>query len=77
MQASNRAWQHVRVVGTSHCGKAGMVYQLPVEIPSLTESGKCYFAAFVTGGLSVADPDPGSGAFLTPGSGMNNPDHIF
>jgi hypothetical protein len=22
---------------------------------------------------SVADPDPGSGAFLTPGSGMNNP----
>jgi hypothetical protein len=24
---------------------------------------------------SVADP--GSGAFLTPGSGMNNPDHIF
>jgi hypothetical protein len=37
---------------------------------------------------SVADPDPGSGAFLTPGSrirdgkksgsgfGMNNPDHI-
>jgi hypothetical protein len=39
------------------------------------------------GGLkcSVADPDPDSGAFLTPGSGMgkksgsgmNNPDHIF
>ncbi len=44
--------------------------------------------------VSVADPDPGSGAFLTPGSGirdpgwvesqhpdpgsgMNNPDHIF
>jgi hypothetical protein len=39
--------------------------------------------------ISVADPDPGSGAFLTrgsgmgrsqhpdPGSGMNNPDHIF
>jgi hypothetical protein len=41
---------------------------------------------------SVADPDPGSGAFLTPwirdpgwvkskdldpGTGMNNPDHIF
>jgi hypothetical protein len=36
--------------------------------------------------LSVADPDPGSGAFLTPGSemgkksrsgsGMKNPDHI-
>jgi hypothetical protein len=38
---------------------------------------------------SVADPDPGFGAFLTPGSGirderkstsgsgMNNPDHIF
>ena len=36
---------------------------------------------------SVADPDPGSGAFLTPGSGMgrksasgsgmNNPDYIF
>ncbi len=38
--------------------------------------------------FSVADPDPGSGAFLTPGSGirdglksgsgsgMNNPDHI-
>ncbi len=38
---------------------------------------------------SVADPDPGLGAFLTPGSGMgesqhpdpgsgmNNPDHIF
>jgi hypothetical protein len=36
--------------------------------------------------ISVADPDPGSGAFLTPGSGMgkksgsgsgmNNPDHI-
>jgi hypothetical protein len=32
---------------------------------------------------SVADPDPGSGSFLTPGSGksvsetgMNNPDHI-
>ena len=33
---------------------------------------------------SVADPDPGSGAFLTPGSGMgkksgsgtDNPDHI-
>jgi hypothetical protein len=33
---------------------------------------------------SVADPDPGSGAFLTPGSGMGkksesgmkNPDHI-
>ncbi len=25
---------------------------------------------------SVADPDPGSGAFLTPESGMNNPDHI-
>jgi hypothetical protein len=33
---------------------------------------------------SVADPDPGSGAFLAPGSGiskksgsgMNNPDHI-
>ncbi len=25
---------------------------------------------------SVADPDPGSGAFLTHGSGMNNPDHI-
>ncbi len=24
---------------------------------------------------SVADPDPGSGAFLTPGSGMINPDH--
>jgi hypothetical protein len=40
------------------------------------------------GKISVADPDPGSGAFLTPGSGtrmvkksgsgsgMNNPDHI-
>ncbi len=37
--------------------------------------------------VSVANPDPGSGAFLTPGSGMgrksasrsgmNNPDHIF
>jgi hypothetical protein len=37
--------------------------------------------------VSIADPDPGSGAFLTPGSGMgrksasgsgmNNPDHIF
>jgi hypothetical protein len=41
--------------------------------------------------ISVVDPDPGSGAFLTsgldqgwvesqhpdPGSGMNNPDHIF
>ncbi len=28
--------------------------------------------------FSVADADPGSGAFLTPrsGSGMNNPDHI-
>jgi hypothetical protein len=36
--------------------------------------------------ISVADPDPGSGAFLNPGSGMckksesgsgmNNPDHI-
>jgi hypothetical protein len=36
---------------------------------------------------SVADPDPGSGAFLTPGSGMGkksgygsgitNPDHIL
>ncbi len=25
---------------------------------------------------SVADPDPGSGAFLTPGSGMNNPDNF-
>jgi hypothetical protein len=25
---------------------------------------------------SVADPDPGSGAFLTAGSGMNKPDHI-
>jgi hypothetical protein len=28
---------------------------------------------------SVADPDPGSGAFLTPGSGMGknqDPDHI-
>jgi hypothetical protein len=25
---------------------------------------------------SVADPAPGSGAFLTPESGMNNPDHI-
>jgi hypothetical protein len=25
---------------------------------------------------SVADPDPGSVAFFTPGSGMNNPDHI-
>jgi hypothetical protein len=23
---------------------------------------------------SVADPDPGSGAFLTPGSGINIPD---
>jgi hypothetical protein len=43
----------------------------------------------VFGFCSVADPDPGSGAFLTPGSGMvesqhpdpgsgmNNPDHIF
>ncbi len=37
--------------------------------------------------ISVADPDPGSGSFLTPGSGigkksgsgpgMNNLDHIF
>jgi hypothetical protein len=39
--------------------------------------------------ISFSDPDPGSGAFLTPGSGMgrsqhpdpgsgiNNPDHIF
>jgi hypothetical protein len=25
---------------------------------------------------SVTEPDPGSGDFLTPGSGMNNPDHI-
>jgi hypothetical protein len=24
----------------------------------------------------LADPDPGSGAFLAPGSGMNNPNHI-
>ena len=43
----------------------------------------------VFGFCSVADPDPGSGAFLTPGSGMgesqhpdpgsgmNNPDDIF
>ncbi len=41
----------------------------------------------VRGTISVADPDPGSGAFLTPGSrmgrksasgsGKNNPDHIF
>ncbi len=26
--------------------------------------------------VSVADPDPGSGAFFTSGSGMNNQDHI-
>jgi hypothetical protein len=26
------------------------VYKLPVEITSLTASGKCYCAAFVTGG---------------------------
>ncbi len=41
----------------------------------------------IAGLISIADPDPGSGAFLTPGSGMgkksasgsgmNNPDHIF
>jgi|LakMenEpi03Aug12_release.lakeMendotaPanAssembly.Ray.scaffolds.fasta_scaffold6598981_1 hypothetical protein len=29
------------------------------------------------GRFSAADPDPGSGAFLTPGSGINIPDHIF
>ncbi len=46
-------------------------------------------ALFWEAGSSVADPDPGLGAFLTPGSGMgesqhpdpgsgmNNPDHIF
>ncbi len=41
-------------------------------------------AAIISPALCVADPDPGSGAFLTPGSGigkksgsrMNNPDHI-
>ncbi len=26
--------------------------------------------------VSVANPDPGPGAFLIPGSGMNTPDHI-
>jgi hypothetical protein len=26
---------------------------------------------------SIVDEDPGSGAFLTPGSGKNNPDHNF
>jgi hypothetical protein len=26
--------------------------------------------------INVADPGPGSGALLTPGSGMNIPDHI-
>jgi hypothetical protein len=46
-----------------------------------------YFSALSTVVASVADPDPGSGAFLTPGSGMvgkksgpgsgmNHPDHI-
>ncbi len=32
---------------------------------------------FCTGQVSVADPDPESGGLLTPGSGMNIPDHIF
>jgi hypothetical protein len=26
---------------------------------------------------SVADPDPGSGAFLTPGSGIQDPEYVF
>jgi hypothetical protein len=48
-------------------------------------AGKFYFYLIIIN-FSVADPDPGFGACLTPGSGigkksgsgswMNNPDHI-
>jgi hypothetical protein len=34
------------------------------------------FVIIIIWKCSVADPDPGSGAFKTTGSGMNIPDHI-
>jgi hypothetical protein len=53
------------------------------DVISMTSMKQTFCAVLVA---SVADPDQGSGAFLTPGSGMgkksgsgsglNNPDHI-
>jgi hypothetical protein len=45
------------------------------------DTGKSdYRLSYISALYSVADPDPGSDAFLTPGfgipSGVNNPDHI-
>jgi hypothetical protein len=64
--------------------KAGRILILKHE-SFLDESEEVSARPFVVPS-SVADPDPGSGAFLTPGSGMskksesgsrmNNPDHI-
>jgi hypothetical protein len=53
----------------------------------LYTAAKILYIIYVFLFCTVADPEPGSGAFLTPrsgmgrksasGSGMNNPDHIF
>jgi hypothetical protein len=48
--------------------------RISISNPRRTGSIGCFRVEMKTGlfAISVADPDPGSGAFLTPGSGIRN-----
>ncbi len=55
--------------------QASGIHQTEESIQLILNIYRCYFATLIN--CSVADPDPGSGAFLTPGSGIWDPEWIF
>jgi hypothetical protein len=76
--------KQIEEVGTAFLLELGRHYEIwPHSKPQIFLGHKYFYRAF----CSVADPDPESGAFLNPGSGMgrksasgsrmNNPNHIF
>ncbi len=76
--------KQIEEVGMAFLLELGRHYEIrPHSKPQVFLGHKYFYRLF----CSVADPDPGSGAFLTPGSRMgrksasgsrmNNPNHIF
>jgi hypothetical protein len=52
-------------------------FAYPVSTTTLSYSSAMYLPPYLIVSGSVADPDPGSGAFLPPGSGIRIRDEFF
>ncbi len=55
------------------CGSNLVYRNCPISGPSISQKGWDPHLAYDAQNASVSEPDPGSGAFLTPGSGIPNP----